>query len=202
MEDRHWHELYLRGLMSQLDLERYEGLVAERRDLSDELEALLAAGNGWDAEMVARGRALLAVRDTFRELQADDDVPLEDPFTWPAEESVRTLDERTARRLVNLIIVRALQDGADRVSITPSADGAAVELSRDGQCRHLLTTPRALLRPLLARLKSAALLDPTTRGVEQLGRLPVRYGGRDYQVRVLVRPGGDEESASLEFRPA
>ncbi|MBI5834378.1 MAG: hypothetical protein HZB16_18940 [Armatimonadetes bacterium] len=200
MSERDWHDLYLRGLMSQLDLERYEELVCERLQLADELADRLSDEEGWDRDMVRRARAMLAVRATFASLLDEVSTePISDElFSWPVEDSARTLQDRTAVRLVNVIIVRSIENGVGAVQITPTTDGVQIDITGHAPTT-MLTTPRSLLRPLLARLKHVAHLDPERRGIEQIGHLPIRYCGRDYEIKVTVMPGDEDESARLEF---
>lgn len=202
-EGRDWHDLYLRGLMSQLDLERYETLVCERRQLADELRTQLHNGEDWDAEMAHRAGALLAVCDTFGYLLADDDREISDDlFSWPVEDAARTLEERTVIRLVNLIIVRAIEDGAQRVNVAAGPDEIHVEAAGGRRPGGLVTAPLSLLAPLLARLKRVARLDPAVCGVTQAGHMPVRFCGVDYLVQVTVTRDTAGERAQLEFSRA
>jgi type II secretory ATPase GspE/PulE/Tfp pilus assembly ATPase PilB-like protein len=201
MDGRDWHELYLRGLMSQLDLERYEELVCDRRQLADELSARLRSGEAWDAEMVSRAHALLAVREAYGDLGLDDDREItDDLFSWPVEEAARTLESRTVIRLVNVIIVRAIEDGLDQVRITAAADGLHVDATAGGAPRRMVTAPLSLLPPLLSRLKRVARLDPTVADTPQHAAMPVRFAGIDYAVAVSVTPGPHGEAAELRFR--
>lgn len=203
MSERDWHDLYLRGLMSQLDLERYEELVCERLQLAEELAERLGDEEQWDRDMVRRARAMLAVRATFAQLLDEVSTePISDElFSWPVEDCARTLQDRTAVRLVNVIIVRSIENGVGEVRITPTVDGVQIDIAGAAPST-MLTTPRSLLRPLLARLKHVAHLDPERRGIEQVGHLPIRYCGLDYEVRVTVVPGEEDESARLQFAAA
>lgn len=204
MAERDWHELYLRGLMTQLDLDRYESLVTAHADLADELAARLADDQGWDPGMALRARAMLAVRTTYPAytelLSSVPDAPLTDElFAWPVEESARTLNDRSAVRLVNAVVIRAIEHGLGAVRIAACEEGVAIEAAFS-PTGTLLTTPRGLLKPVMARLKRVARLDPECCGVEQTGLLPLRWAGVDYEVKVHIRPDAGEEAAVLSFR--
>lgn len=202
MGDRDWHELYLRGLMTQIDLERYEELVSEHAELADELASRLDNSGPWDAEMVSRGRAMLALRNTFAALLDEPrGVAITDElFCWPVEDSARGLNERTAVRLVNAVIIRAIENAVREVRISLCDDLLRIEQEGNEPAPgSALSAPRSLLPPVISRLKRVAHLDPLRLGVRQVGSLPIHWAGQNYEIGVSIEPAHDTESAVLTF---
>ena len=205
MGERDVHELYLRGLMSVVDQDRYETLVSERGGVAENLARRLEAPGDWDPEMVSRAQAILAVSRAFTELLSDENgtQPLtEDLFAYPVEEPANTLLGRTATRAVNMIIVRSIVNGWRQVTIDADESDVRVYVQDGDVVKPLLTAPRSLLAPMMARLKQVARLDAHQTGAEQLAVMPVRYNDVDYRVSVRVTPQANDESAQLSFERA
>jgi type IV pilus assembly protein PilB len=97
-------------------------------------------------------------------------------------------------RLVDLILVEAIRDGASDAHLEPNQDGIAVRYRIDGVLEERFTFPKWVQNPLLARIKVLARLDITERRVPQDGHIQVRYrdGLVDFRVSSLPAQNGEK----------
>ena len=92
-------------------------------------------------------------------------------------------------KLVNLILLRAIKEGASDIHLDPAEDNRGrVRLRVDGVLRDLEPLPEGLLQPVVGRLKIMANVDVAERRLPQDGRIRVKVEGREVDLRVCVVP--------------
>lgn len=101
------------------------------------------------------------------------------------------LDQRSDSRvirLVNMVLVEALQQGASDIHLEPTENGIVIRYRIDGvlQVRH--TPPREIQNELLTRIKVIAKLDIAEHRLPQDGRIKLRMAGREIDFRVSTVP--------------
>lgn len=117
----------------------------------------------------------------------------------PEEEEEELLNESDAGivRLANQIIKDAHDQGASDIHIEPYLGKMPTEIRfrRDGACFKYLEIPHTHARPLISRIKIMASLDIAERRMPQSGKIRVKYGQRDVELRVEATPtaGGRED---------
>jgi general secretion pathway protein E len=91
-------------------------------------------------------------------------------------------------RLLNLILTEAIQQGASDVHFEPEEDGLRVRYRIDGvlQIRH--SPAPEYQGQLLTRIKVMAKLDIAERRLPQDGRIKLRMGGKEIDLRVSTVP--------------
>jgi type IV pilus assembly protein PilB len=105
------------------------------------------------------------------------------------EDMLRQLSEHApAVRLVNAILVEAVDKRATDVHVEPGKRNVAVRIRIDGMLRQIMSVPKALQPALVARLKVMSDLDITERRLPQDGRAALRIRGREVDVRVSSLP--------------
>lgn len=118
------------------------------------------------------------------------------PATVPGGAEIVDLDlpehtaagEAPAVRLAHSILAEAIKRGASDIHLEPGPEGARVRYRIDGLLREATQVAPRLQASLVSRLKIMAQLDIAERRVPQDGRIQVRYGGRDVDVRVSTMP--------------
>ncbi len=122
-----------------------------------------------------------------------------------AQELPRTLDllessvDAPIVRLINAILVRALQEHASDVHLEPAEARSSTRFRVDGMLRDVLTIDRSLHAALVSRIKIMANLDIAEKRLPQDGRISVRLAGRAVDIRVSTLPTGHGERAVLRL---
>ncbi len=135
-------------------------------------------------------------------------APLE---TIPAEEAVReeetlSLDRlqemargEPAVRMVNAVLAEAIRRGSSDVHLELHEYGGVVRMRCDGALQRVSTVPRDLARAATSRIKILAGLDIAEQRLPQDGQFRLRFGGREFDVRVSTVPGVWGECAVMRL---
>lgn len=91
-------------------------------------------------------------------------------------------------RLVNSMIDRAVAEHASDIHLEPRSGEIVVRMRIDGMLRSILTIPKELQAPVIARLKVMGGMNVSERRVPQDGRASVRVRGRDIDLRLSTLP--------------
>ncbi len=103
-------------------------------------------------------------------------------------------------KLVNGILVKAVQDGISDIHVEPYEKTMQVRYRKDGSLFKSMNLPLAIKNALVARLKILAGLDITERRVPQDGRIKMRMGkNRSVDFRVSSLPTLFGESVVLRI---
>jgi len=91
-------------------------------------------------------------------------------------------------RLVNQMLVRALESRASDVHIEPFENQLKVRYRIDGILHEIEPPPRQLKAAIISRLKILAQLNIAERRLPQDGRIKIRLGGKDVDLRIATVP--------------
>ena len=110
------------------------------------------------------------------------------------ESEVERNEDAPAVKLANLIVLKALKEGASDIHIEPCEKDITVRLRVDGRLRKIMNPPKSLLPALTSRLKILASLDIAERNKPQDGKFRIRYEGRSIDFRLSILPvvGGEK----------
>lgn len=112
-------------------------------------------------------------------------------------------DEETASiiRLVNQLLVEALQLDATDIHIEPFVDRTEVRYRIDGMLRDIPTPPglRELHASIVSRLKIMANLNIAEQRLPHDGRIRVHIGAEDFDLRVSILPTRFGETLCLRI---
>ncbi|MBM4118690.1 type II secretion system protein GspE, partial [bacterium] len=126
--------------------------------------------------------------EMMREIDRDVDV-IED-----AEELLRTREMEAESqaapvvKLVNSLLADAVQRGASDIHIEPYEKSMRVRYRIDGVLHDMMSPPTRLKSAIISRLKIMAELDIAERRVPQDGRIKLRIGSRNIDMRVSTLP--------------
>jgi type IV pilus assembly protein PilB len=159
--------------------------------------------------MIASERAILdriATADTSRTASMEDiikqsseqaEAEAEAESLTLTTEKVETTDisqlassseEAPVIKLANLILVQAIKDRASDVHIEPFETMVRLRYRIDGSLVDMPPPPKNLQIALMSRIKVMSNLDISERRLPQDGRMRVRVGGRDIDLRVSFLP--------------
>src|SRR5437867_1196720 len=108
-------------------------------------------------------------------------------------------DEAPVVRLVNMVMVDAIQKGASDIHWEPYEKVFRIRFRIDGVLHEMLTPPKRLEAAILSRIKVMASLDIAERRLPQDGRIKLRYNRREIDFRVSVLPTIFGEKAVLRI---
>src|SRR5690606_31382556 len=143
------------------------------------------SGEGFTAEDVIAG-----LSDELRQV-TDGDPALDD--------LVSLANEAPVVKLVNLLLLEALEARASDVHLETYAGGLRVRYRVDGVLQEAPAPPRRLAAAVVSRLKIMAELDIAERRVPQDGRIRLRMRDRQVDVRVSTLPTLHGESVVLRL---
>src|SRR5205809_86981 len=108
-------------------------------------------------------------------------------------------DEAPVVKLVNMVLVDAIQKGASDIHWEPYEKAFRVRFRIDGVLHEMLTPPKRLESAIISRLKIMSSLDIAERRLPQDGRIKLRYHAREIDFRVSVLPTIFGEKAVLRI---
>ena len=97
-------------------------------------------------------------------------------------------DEGPVIKLANLILIQAIKDRASDIHIEPFEKSVRLRYRVDGALMDMPPPPKNLQVALTSRIKVMSNLDIAERRLPQDGRMRVRVGGRDIDLRISFLP--------------
>jgi general secretion pathway protein E len=157
------------------------------------LEAVDAAGF---AEQLAR-----AYRDTASEASAaaDGDLAALADSAAVVDDLLDQSDDSPVIRLINALLLEAIRERASDIHIETLEKRLVVRFRVDGVLREVLSPRRALAPMLVSRIKIMAQLDIAERRLPQDGRVSLRVGGHEVDVRVSTLPSQHGERVVMRL---
>jgi general secretion pathway protein E len=117
----------------------------------------------------------------------------------PLDDLVQLANEAPVVRLVNLLLIEALDSRASDVHLEGYQDGLRVRYRIDGVLQPAPSPPPHLTAAVISRLKIMAELDIAERRLPQDGRIRLRLQNRQVDVRVSTVPTLHGESVVLRL---
>ncbi len=117
----------------------------------------------------------------------------------PLDDLVQLANEAPVVKLVNLLLLEALEARASDVHLEGYADALLVRYRVDGVLQEAPTPPEHLKPAIVSRLKIMADLDIAERRVPQDGRIRLKLQDRQVDVRVSTVPTLHGESVVLRL---
>jgi type IV pilus assembly protein PilB len=97
-------------------------------------------------------------------------------------------EEGPVIKLANLILLQAIKDRASDIHIEPFEKVVRLRYRIDGVLMDATPPPKNLQMPLISRLKIMSSLDIAERRLPQDGRIRLKVGGKDVDLRVSFLP--------------
>ncbi|MCO5052352.1 MAG: Flp pilus assembly complex ATPase component TadA [Verrucomicrobiae bacterium] len=97
-------------------------------------------------------------------------------------------EEAPVIKLANIIVMQAIKDRASDIHIEPFERVLRLRYRIDGSLVDATPPPKSMQLALASRFKIMASLDIAERRLPQDGRMRVRVGGKDYDLRVSIMP--------------
>jgi len=97
-------------------------------------------------------------------------------------------EEAPVIKLANLILVQAVKDRASDIHIEPFEKSLRLRYRIDSVLVDATPPPKQMQLALASRFKIMSSLDIAERRLPQDGRMRIRVGGKDYDLRVSIMP--------------
>jgi type II secretory ATPase GspE/PulE/Tfp pilus assembly ATPase PilB-like protein len=115
------------------------------------------------------------------------------------EEAAAAGAERGIIKIVNMLISNAVREGASDIHVEPMEHELVVRNRVDGSLRRVFSPPRASHQAIVTRIKILSDLDIAERRLPQDGRMVVRMGNREIDIRVSILPTVFGEKVTLRI---
>ncbi|MCR8921794.1 type II secretion system ATPase GspE [Dasania sp. GY-MA-18] len=102
-------------------------------------------------------------------------------------------------RLINAVLAEAVKENASDIHIESFEKRLVIRFRIDGVLREAVEPKRELAPLLVSRLKVMAKLDIAEKRIPQDGRISLRVGGREIDVRVSTMPSSNGERVVLRL---
>jgi type IV pilus assembly protein PilB len=130
-----------------------------------------------------------AAKRAEAEAEADNlEITPESVETADLAQLAASSEEAPVIKLANLILVQAIKDRASDIHIEPFENVVRLRYRIDGGLIDMPPPPKNLQVALTSRIKVMSSLDIAERRLPQDGRMRVRVGGRDVDLRVSFLP--------------
>jgi len=124
-----------------------------------------------------------SLEETGFEVVSDDppdDIPIADLDS--------TDDASPVVNLVNMVILRAIQDGASDIHVEPDRRATRIRYRIDGKLRDLMKPPVGMHSAIVSRVKVIGRMDIAERRLPQEGRVRIHTEGRRVDLRISSMP--------------
>lgn len=164
-------------------------------------KAILDKLNNLDS---ARGSMEDIIQDAQRKAEDDPDADNLEVSREVAEEVnldqlAASTEEAPVIKLANLIIVQAIKDRSSDIHIEPFEKSVRLRYRIDGGLVDMTPPPKNMQVALISRLKIMSNMDIAERRLPQDGRMRVKVGGRDIDLRVSMLPTVHGEKCVLRI---
>jgi type IV pilus assembly protein PilB len=102
-------------------------------------------------------------------------------------------------KLVNILITNAIRDRASDIHIEPMENELLVRYRIDGDMRKVMSPPKRSHHAIVARIKILSDLNIAEHGTPQDGRIAIKMGQREIDIRVSILPTIFGEKAVLRI---
>src|SRR5438552_7531394 len=159
-------------------------LIAPEKSILDKLNNIDASRSGSMEDIIKDARQKGEVDPDSEDVQISRDTVEEVNLDQLAASS----EEAPVIKLANLILVQAVKDRASDIHIEPFEKGLRLRYRIDGVLMDATPPPKQMQLALASRFKIMSSLDIAERRLPQDGRMRIRVGGKDYDLRVSIMP--------------
>lgn len=173
------------------ELKRYSGKGIALRNVG-EAEFEEALSNVYSRDSSAAKQMVEDMGDELDLASLAESVP-------ETEDLLEQEDDAPIIRLINALLAEAIRENASDIHIETFERELTVRFRVDGVMREVVKPKRALAPLLVSRIKVMAKLDIAEKRIPQDGRISLRIGGREVDVRVSTMPASNGERVVLRL---
>jgi general secretion pathway protein E len=179
------------SLTTLAEIKRFANRPTRVRMVSEEeFEALL--GRTYARDSSAARQMVEDMGDDLDLASLADSVP-------ETEDLLEQEDDAPIIRLINALLAEAIRENASDIHIETFERDLVVRFRVDGVMREVVRPKRQLAPLLVSRIKVMARLDIAEKRIPQDGRISLRIGGREVDVRVSTLPSSNGERVVMRL---
>ena len=200
------------GVFIRYDGEHQQPVICHREDLGPaayaEVQRILGqpfrnhvlSDSDFDKQIVAAYE-----QDSSEAMQMVEDLGGEMDLTSLADAVEQTEDlmeqegDAPIVRLINAVLTEAVKEKASDIHIETFEKRLVIRFRVDGVLREVVQPRRELAPLLISRIKVMAKLDIAEKRVPQDGRISLKFGGQEIDVRVSTLPSNNAERVVLRL---
>lgn len=161
------------------------------------IESVMASNDELDAAMVR----YYSRQEESETLDSLDDLDMDPVAESLPKEPAHNIEQEAQKkpivRLLNAILLQAVNSGASDINIRPEKDRVNVYYRVDGRMQFVRTLSRALLPALVSRVKITGQMDIAERRLPQDGKARMMWHGQQIDLRISVVPTVKGESVVI-----
>lgn len=158
-------------------------MIASEKSILDKLNSLDAAKGGSMEDIISD-----AAKKGLDEDGGDIETVNEAVEEVNLDQLAASSEEAPVIKLANIIVMQAIKDRASDIHIEPFEKNLRLRYRVDGALMDATPPPKNMQLALASRFKIMSSLDIAERRLPQDGRMRVRVGGKDYDLRVSIMP--------------
>ncbi|KGP62175.1 general secretion pathway protein GspE [Legionella norrlandica] len=140
-----------------------------------------------------------SILDAAEGMEEDMDLSLLASQLPVSEDLLENQDDAPIIRLLNALFTQAIKQKASDIHIETYEDRVLVRNRIDGVLQEVLEIQRAIAPLVISRVKVMAKLDIAEKRIPQDGRISLRIGGHNIDVRVSTLPSNHGERVVLRI---
>jgi type IV pilus assembly protein PilB len=159
-------------------------MIASERAIIDKLNNIDASKSGSMEDIIQDAQKQAEAREN------DDNIEIsrESLEEVNLDQLAASSEEAPVIKLANLILVQAIKDRCSDIHIEPFDKTVRLRYRIDGVLLDATPPPKQMQLALTSRFKIMSSLDIAERRLPQDGRMRIRVGGKDYDMRVSIMP--------------
>lgn len=128
-----------------------------------------------------------------------EDTGGEDTDESPLAKLEREAEGARVVSAANNILIQAYKERASDIHLEPVRDALKVRLRIDGMLEELQSLPKSMHKAVISRIKIMSNMDVAENRIPQDGRVRVKVGGREMDLRVATYPTMFGEAAAIRL---
>jgi len=162
-------------------------LIASEKAIIEKLNQIDAAKSGSMEDIIEDAKKKQAA-ESAKDEDGNIEITKESLEEVNLDQLAASSEEAPVIKLANLILVQAIKDRASDIHIEPYEKGMKLRYRVDGVLADATPPPKQMQLALASRFKIMSSLDIAERRLPQDGRMRLRVGGKDYDLRVSILP--------------
>jgi type IV pilus assembly protein PilB len=162
-------------------------MIASEKAIVDKLNSIDASKSG-SMEDIIKSAAAAETAAKDEEEEENIEVSRDSLEEVNLDQLAASSEEAPVIKLANLILVQAVKDRASDIHIEPFEKALRLRYRVDGVLMDATPPPKQMQLALASRFKIMSCLDIAERRLPQDGRIRIRVGGKDYDLRVSIMP--------------
>lgn len=163
----------------------------------ESIEPVLASEKGIQKILDSHYGTIGSVQEIAKSL--DEQISSESAGAEDQEKALSAAEDAPVIKLVNVLIMQALKDGASDIHVEPEEEVLRIRCRIDGILHEIDTLPKKLHKSITSRIKVLAGMDIAENRKPQDGRICLSVKERDVDIRVSTFPTLHGENTVLRL---